>query len=137
MANIIELSQEHEDNLRKLAAYLLAGELKVEFNMRDFTDRARKFLPQKEATECGSIGCAVGHGPFAGIPKTKEETWFEYSYPVFGLFNDNYWEWCFSDEWEEKDNSPAGAAKRMLFLLEKGLPKDSNLKMSGTIDLKY
>lgn len=137
MANVIGLSQEYENNLRKLAAYLLAGELKADFNMRDFTDRARGFLPQKEATDCGTVGCAVGHGPFAGIPKTKEETWSDYSYRVFGLFVDSYWEWCFSDEWEEIDNSPKGAAKRIIYLLEEGLPVNHFQQMIGNDEIIY
>lgn len=137
MANVIGLSHEHEGNLRKLAAYLLAGELKAEFNMRDFTDPEKRNLQLLEATECGSVGCAVGHGPFAGIPKTKQETWTQYSLRVFGLLDDNYWEWCFSDGWALNDNTAQGAAKRILFLLEKGLPEDSNLQVCGLRDLKY
>lgn len=136
MANVIGLSQEYEDNLRKLAEYLSAPQLKAAFCMSNFTDN-RSNKPSSDETECGSIGCAVGHGPYAGIPKMIGERWSEYSERVFGLLDLVQWEWCFSDFWKWTDNTAEGAAKRIIYLLDNGLPEDSQDQMSGIEDICY
>ncbi len=135
MANVIGLSQEHEDNLRKLAGYLMQPTLRAKFDMVDFVGEI-SCLEMSRLTECGTIGCAVGHGPYAGIPKSKDEIWSFYSYRVFGL-EDDYWDFCFSDIWGMVDNTPHGAAKRILVLLDSGLPEDWEEQMRGGIDINY
>jgi hypothetical protein len=136
MANVIGLSQEHEDNLRKLADYLLAPNLKAAFDMRNFTDN-KSCKPASDEIECGSVGCAVGHGPYAGIPKLLGERWSEYSDRVFGLLAIEKWEWCFSDFWKRSDNTPQGAAKRILYLLDNGLPDNSYDQMKDAENICY
>lgn len=130
MSNVIGLSQEHEDSLRKLASYLLQPELKAKFDMIAYSD----WQHDDESTECGTVGCAAGHGPYAGIEKLSTESWQEYTVRVFGLKNTGYtntviitsgeWSWCFHPNWEEIDNTPSGAAKRILWLLKYGMPND-------------
>ncbi len=125
MANVIGLSEYHEKNLRKLAAYLLSGELMAEFHMDAYDDWEED---QSERINCGSIGCAVGHAPFAGIHKHTNEDWYEYNVRVFGLgdFNtklSDAWDWCFNSCWVESDNTAKGAGHRIIHLLEKGTLK--------------
>jgi hypothetical protein len=133
----IELSDFQRENLKKLADYLLKGELKAEFGMRRFTDDDNDFN-----ANCGTIGCAVGHGPYAGIEKHKGETWPQYSHRCFIEFGKDpkrniAWEWCFSGYWTDIDNSPQGAGKRILILLNKGLPKNWRDQIHGDVKLEY
>lgn len=132
--NAIGLSDEHEANLRTLAAYLLRGELRAEFDMNRFSESDSEY----KRTTCGSVGCAVGHGPYVGINKNNCEGWFDYSDRVFGLDGAGAgWKWCFDADWDQVDNTPAGAAKRILWLLENGLPDNWNEQEWGDAPLCY
>ena len=107
-------------NLQRLAKYLESG-LKpgTEFDMKHFYNSHEA----DAATECGTVGCAVGHGPYAGIPKSQEETWAEYSYRVFGIPSySNAWEWLFGVRWaySEKFSDHLSAAKRIHVFLKAG-----------------
>lgn len=124
----------HQENLRKLADYLLKGELGSDFDMHLFTS----YLDEDEAVNCGTSGCAAGHGPYAGIEKFATETWVEYVGRVFGLeWCTNECAWCFSPNWERTDNSATGAAKRILWLLDKGLPEQHEAQRRGDVPLCY
>lgn len=123
------------ENLLKLATYLLSGDLKTGFDMGLFSSiRGYRGLYH---THCGTAGCAIGHGPYAGIPKTTDENWSEYSSRVFGLSitdcerGEDMWDWCFSDMWEDIDNTPEGAGKRILYLLH-----NSHLHDIPTVSLR-
>lgn len=88
------MNEVHIANLKQLAVYLRSG-LKpgTEFDMNAFT---YEDLP----TECGSVGCAVGHGPYAGIPKSANESWAMYAYRAFGIHVDSdEWVWLFGSRW--------------------------------------
>jgi hypothetical protein len=85
--------------------------------------------------ECGTIACAVGHGPGAGImPTLADETWPNYAERVFGAFSDPAEDilvhaWCFDGIWSEHDNTPEGAAKRIIYMLDHGgVPSVGNEK---------
>lgn len=142
--NVIGLSPEHEANLRKLAAYLASGNLRAAFSMTIFDD-ATTISHGMNKTDCGSCGCAIGHGPYAGIPKNPGERWTDYSQRAFGPSvnldcgdepADN-WLWCFDSAWFDVDNTPSGAAKRILWLLDNGLPEDWDEQRIGTSPLCY
>lgn len=125
----IEVTAEQRRNLIRLAQYLLSDDMKAKFSMEDFSDVPNSFL----YTDCGTVGCAVGHGPYAGIPKLVNESWFVYSAREFGVdrWGETYlgFQWMFGGAWRVVDNSPAGAARRIVFFLIKGLPEgfDENL----------
>lgn len=121
----------NRENLKKLADYLLSGELKAKFNMTFFAA-----LGYTLSDTCGTVGCAVGHGPYAGIPKLPDEIWPDYAIRVFGIGQEDF-AWCFSGSWDGVDNSPIGAAKRILWLLEKGRPENSFEQLIGTEPLSY
>jgi hypothetical protein len=70
------ITDKQESNLRILAAYLLSGNLKADFNMEVYNENNSLGI---DKTDCGSIGCAIGHGPYAGIPKNSDENW-----PIYG-----------------------------------------------------
>ena len=109
------------ESLETLATYLESGELKAEFTMAYFFDvDADLGMPT-----CGSSGCAVGHGPYAGISKIPGEGWVSYGTRAFGLSSgDLDWLWCFSSVWVNVDNTPRGAAKRIRYLLANGKPPE-------------
>lgn len=128
MANVVGLSETHEQNLRKLAAYLLAlPEGYERFHMASF---------------CGTSACALGHGPDAGIPRQSDD-WMRYAAESFGLGSTaqhwvlHSWQWCFSPDWAKVDNTPHGAAKRILWMLENGVPDDAILQECGKASLCY
>lgn len=116
--SIDKLTDEQRDNLRKLADYLDSGKLKAKFDM----DRFSELRINSEQT-CGSVGCAIGHGPYVGIIKEAEENWYEYAERVFGMVPAR-WAWLFSSNWKDVDNTPEGAAARIRYYLEHGMPKN-------------
>ena len=129
-----EISTEREANLRKLAAKLLAVS-ESEFDMAFFSDNDEPCDPVR----CGTVGCAVGWGPAAGIEASvNDDNWWNYSYRVFVPSDDvEAWDWCFDADWASVDNTPSGAALRILYLLDKGLPEDSYEQMYGSEPLCY
>ena len=108
-------------NLEILADYLESENLKAGFSMEKYSEAGAEYKPV-----CGSVGCAIGHGPHAGIPKNASESWDAYETRVFGLELD-VWRWCFSSRWTQIDDTPQGAAKRIRYLLEHGAPPDDFL----------
>jgi hypothetical protein len=137
----LNITDEQEANLRKLAAYLLTLPADYpDFEMRDFVQSGeyekREFVHQPA---CGTAACAVGHGPNAGIePAPYLESWRDYSVRAFGLnFWSPDWDWCFSGEWADVDNTVHGAAKRVIHLLANGLPEDAEGQRCGWAELSY
>lgn len=112
----LNIDPKQRSNLKKLADYLLSGNLKAEFDMGMFSDRG------SHSISCGTVGCAVGHGPYAGIPKDANETWYDYARIVFNGYDINLFDWLFGGEWYHYDNTPEGAGKRILYALKYGVP---------------
>ena len=154
-----ELLEHGIDSTRKANLLKLATHLKkldrAKFDMSGFyeyyDDKEQEIISltpdelevyDTEPTHCGSVACAVGCGPAAGIQVTEtDEDWDTYSRRVFiqrneeGEFLDRFlafrtWTFLFSGCWSQIDNSPLGAAERIEFLLENGLkgiwPDDMN-----------
>ena len=130
-------------NLKLLADYLLAlPEDYQHFDMGVFSDV--DLLPidviLSEQPSCNTAGCAVGHAPYVkGLPKPfDDESWWEYSERIFGMsWQDEDWEWCFDSDWGCVDNTPHGAAKRILQLISTGLPDSSSKQRYGVAPLSY
>ena len=121
------LNEEQIANLRKLAEYLVSKRNKrAEFDMKYYTE-LRNVDAADTTTECGSVGCAVGHGPYAGIPKYQDENWLQYAKRSFYNGIGDMFDYLFSDDWAENwlDNTALGAGKRILFMLKFGLPHDN------------
>jgi len=104
------MTQEQKENLLKLADYLESGNLKAKFDMAIIYDTSKC----DGINDCGTVGCALGHGPYAGIPKPLQESWIQYSYNAFGMeWGTNEFKQLFGSQWEAIDNTPEGAAKRI------------------------
>lgn len=128
--------------LKQLADYLWAGSLQAKFNMFWYDDETTRDRIGRGSSDCGTVGCAAGHGPYAGIPKLLDETWDKYTLRVFGissaLYLDNYlWRFIFSGSWSSIDNTPQGAAKRIYYVLEHGVPECIQAMLNGDIPLCY
>ncbi|MDH7796399.1 MULTISPECIES: hypothetical protein [unclassified Beijerinckia] len=130
----------NRDNLRKLADYLITGRVEYEFDMKWYcvsAYRDHEYSPAKH--DCGAIACALGHGPAAGIePSADCYSWQSYSRNQFDLAHySDEWDWAFGPGWSYLDNTPQGAAKRIYWLLEHGLPKNWAEQQSGEEPLCY
>lgn len=88
------------------------------------------------APDCGTIACAIGHGPAAGLPAKDGEGWLSYSKRVFDT-TPREWDWCFSADWQTTDNTPQGAAKRIRHLIEFGLPDNARAQQWGCADYLF
>jgi hypothetical protein len=108
------ITDKQESNLRILAAYLLSGNLKANFDMEVYSENNSSGI---DKTDCGSVGCAIGHGPYAGIPKNNNETWGIYTGRAFSNHIFHLWQYCFSPSWSYIDNTPQGAGQRILNFL--------------------
>ncbi len=118
-----QLGPEGVANLEILFNYLAHGELKAEFNMGLYYKGQTIGGQGMRMTDCGSGGCAVGHGPYAGIPKREDESWNDYVERVFKVeIGKDMFRFLFHSEWKRDDNTPTGAAKRIRYLLDYGLP---------------
>ena len=142
LSNGEELTAEREANLRKLAYFHLRGieSSPMGFDMAVYCVRGSEWFdsPGDAKNVCGTVGCLVGHGPSAGVRARRDEFWSDYSWRVFIPFTaESEWDWCFDDRWGDTDNTPAGGAKRILWLLERGLPPDWFMQMVGEAPLCY
>lgn len=109
----------NKNNLLKLADYLanLRQSEWWKFDMKVFCSDGGLM----GSVDCGAIGCAVGHGPYAGIPKRISESWAAYSFRVFGL--DCFageWVYLFDAGWSDvpRRNTPKATANRIRRFVE-------------------
>jgi hypothetical protein len=119
-------------NLKLLAEWLLENhdnlvETKA-FDMNHYRSEGSHVCEFVSETNCGTVGCALGWAPVTGIKALAalEEDYFNprelsfrwYCDRVFELKHSSmYWDWCFSDEWADTDNTPKGSAIRIMYLL--------------------
>lgn len=149
---IPELSTKHRNNLQKLATYLKAlPEGYEHFHMGTyFQDRGDEYsgqcpseLETQSYTRCGTIACAAGHGPAAGVIATIDGcSWDEYILEEFGVewrcnSGDANWSYLFAWNWELFDNTPQGAGERIEYFLANGVPEgfiQDGFEMEGLLD---
>lgn len=120
-------------NFELLAAHLENLVPPPEFSMYRFTTLSHSadltYLATGQLPECGTVACAAGHGPVAGILDPGAQDWNDYVERNF-LETDEFnslefspvYRWCFSCGWTHIDNTPEGAAKRIRYMLDKGIP---------------
>ena len=118
-------------NFKTLLDYLRKGKLKAKFNLEMYSDGLKEI-----ETDCGSEGCAIGHGPYAGIEKLSTEAWFEYHSRTLTNSNNELWAWCFgmdngfmNEELSELDN----VVIKMHIALNEGVPAIFEGKKRGEI----
>lgn len=143
------LSAQQLNNLMRLARGLLAlPEYAPQFSMRAF--RSEPGEPHLTLTSwtstgpyataeppCGTVACAVGYAPAilnVPMPEFEESAWkmnqgwMEFSYRTLGSLPSGLWEWCFDGSWRGIDNTPHGAAARIVHMILRApdLPYDMN-----------
>lgn len=116
------MKKKYKDNLLKLAAYLetLPDDYE-QFDMGEYMsardgDWMEPLGPDEQSKpSCGTVACAVGHGPAAGIRVYGDTDWGSYADRVFGEFEEDFfgWDYMFSPSWSCTDNTPKGAAARI------------------------
>lgn len=119
-------------NLKRLAKYLQSlPEDYREFDMTNFYDGPdERHYALFNGRSCGTVACAVGHGPSAGLFFRRDEIswhmgprWVTYTDRVF-TSDDDAFQFLFGEEWADVDNHHWGAAARIRCFLENGVPDD-------------
>ena len=115
---------EQRANLAKLADHLDGLPRRYKhFNITTYASEDQHDMPIQpldlEDTPCGTAACAIGHGPWAGIPVIETDwSWPHYARRVFGTDD------CQTDEGEfmfgvDNPNGPRRAAARIRKVLAK------------------
>jgi hypothetical protein len=128
------------ENLLKAAAYIrTVPQSKFDMDIWRGTDK------NKPQHECKSIGCVIGHCTILD-PNIKKAVkkyslglsfdYYDWATDFFTLEYDQ-WEWCFSYVWKNSDNTPEGAALRIEWLINHGLPDNWEKQMNGEAELCY
>jgi len=95
---------------------------------------------ESNTAECNTVGCVVGHCTILDKELFNENKgdfgiWIRH-YAGFS-FSSPEWDWCFDPAWSCTDNTPSGAAKRIEWLIENGLPNDWMKQMCREKPLCY
>lgn len=130
-------TEQKRANLKALADYLDTGITEYEFGMAQFW----------EEHECGTVACAVGHAPFVlGLPvpvaplARSAKNWAVFAEDRLlpsGYIEDCEFDWMFGEFWVRTDNTARGAAARIYWYLEHGVPDDWHGQMFGDAPLCY
>jgi hypothetical protein len=128
----------NKDNLRRMAEYIATVPQEL-FDMWAY--RNEEDLREHN---CKTVGCVIGHctilDDWKNIPRDEDGDilFGEWSEIFTGLNIDSeLWDWCFNYKWTPIDNTPIGASKRILWLIENGLPDDWEQQMNGEKPLCY
>lgn len=131
-----DVSEQQRANLAQLAAYLRTLPADYpDFEMDDYV-RGEHSQSLARIPECGTAACAAGHGPSAGIAPLKGEDWVDYSTRAFANPICE-WSWCFDASWAKVDNTAHGAAARIEYMLEHGVPDNADDQRAGISPLCY
>lgn len=123
----------NKQNIMLLAKHIYNNVTQEQFNMQHFrVNSSGNTCDFISITDCGTVGCALGHAPFiTGLETSLEEyysngtlAFLKYCERVFDIeIYSTEWDWLFDDKWTYIDNTPKGFAKRVFFSLESGIPE--------------
>jgi len=130
--------QMNRENLKLMADY-------IETISQDRFDMGKFRTGELVKHECGSVGCVIGHCTILDKNPLRLDLdghidFDAWSFDFTGLdsfYDNDKWQYLFSCEWETVDNTPAGAAKRIRYFLENGLPKNWQEQILGFAPLSY
>ena len=129
------------DNLQLMADHLKNNVKQVNFDMGKY--RGKDYFMN---LVCGSVGCTVGtctvldaKNVINNFTYTNGEIDFmDWSKEFTGMYwGEDEWDWCFGYAWAKTDNTPIGAALRIEWLLNNGLPENWISQMYGKQELCY
>ena len=125
---------------------------KLDFDMRRLGNG--NYYSQDPHAICGTCACSLGYAVLWAdksiIKRCYGGNCFEFlllcSY-LFGIpnplgsettyFEKSLWGWLFSSSWSDVDNTALGAAKRIRYFLDNGLPNDWYDQMTGAEPIIY
>ena len=125
---------------------LMANHLKTNVNQDNFDMGKYRGLYDTINPVCGSAGCVIGtcsvldaDNVITNFTDTDGEIYFmDWSEDFTGLYRgEDEWAWCFDSTWKTTDNTPTGAALRIEWLLNNGLPENWKNQMYGHEKLCY
>jgi hypothetical protein len=136
------LTRSQRKNLAKLADYLESLPKGYRhFDMMSFLEERKRakrgavveyVRSNGGVNQCGTVACAVGHGPAAGVLFYRRELtldgdnnlaphWEVYTARFVPRFGREF-SWAFGADWYGTDNHHWGAAARIRHLLKRGVP---------------
>lgn len=130
----LTITEEQRDNFLLVADYLIGGEHVMGFGMEAYL------------SPCKTVGCVIGHAASIGIGtsdlKACNFNYDLYAHKAFGAsllcFVENpLYDFVFAYQWYCRDNSSAGAAKRIYYALEHGVPENHRKQRCGIDTLCY
>lgn len=141
------LSSAQQDNYVRLARYLVIASQGDAWNPANFDMRQTpidlmtgdELQPDQMAAHCGPLlGGPLGYGPLAGIAALPGEDWPAYQVRVLGVAPDSPLEdWLLSALWRGADSTAVGAAMRLMYVLDYGVPEDWMEIVQGRRDSDY
>lgn len=106
------------ENLLKLATYLAKlPEDYDHFSMNYWNEDPESTLEHNEPSHCETVACALGHAPYCVSPMKKNEYWMIYAERIFNLPFEKM-KFVFDYQWSELDDTPRGAAKRIVYFIK-------------------
>lgn len=146
----VELTEEVIGNYKKLSALLKESKPK-KFDMSTYAKTFEEGYSYEAGVElepwevyknqgCDTAGCALGWAVFYGIGVVGGDWgWGSYYTANFAgegeyvgrYYDDPTFVWCFDPLWEGVDNTPQGAAARIDYMLEHGIPWDYVRQSNG------
>lgn len=142
----LKSSPDQRENLARLADFLTAihdCDMPTHFDMWNFfvdADETKRRPVRQEDYECGTIACAAGFGPAAGVPALPDESWDGYIKRAFGVGSVGVSHdaiFLFNAHWAMTDNTAEGAALRIRYALDYGVPNNTADQMLGRAYLCY
>ena len=130
------------ENLQLMADHLKTNVIPENFHMNQYRGDDEGF----SNPECGSVGCTVGTCTVLDAKNVIENFTNSDGRIEFTAWSEDFtglleveaeWDWCFSSTWATTDNTPTGAALRIEWLLNNGLPENWFCQMYGKEDLCY
>ncbi len=121
-------------NLKRLAMKLESLPKNYKhFNMGNYLENhpdEATYAVRNGGLPCGTVACALGHGPSAGVPVHPDNRfvdgtviWTRYT-NQFVPYCELEETWLFAGDWTSHDNHHWGAAARIRYLLDKGVPEN-------------
>ena len=129
------------ENLQLMANHLKTNVLPENFHMGRYRGDDDFSNPV-----CGSVGCTVGNCTVLDAENVMNNftnpngviDFLSWSKDFTGICRiEDEWAWCFGSIWSETDNTPIGAALRIEWLLNNGLPENWFCQMYGEEELCY
>lgn len=127
----------NKENLLRMVEFLKTiPEEKFEMSCYRLSETTGMANENAVSTECNTAGCALGWCTVLdpkGVEKHRvynselfaegEIEFADWSEDFTGLnMHSTEWHWCFGVTWAKYDNTPLGAAERIMFLLTYGVP---------------